>query len=85
MDADEFLQDHARWKYGKKTTAHKEDAPRTWLLAKSGYYFVFDGDLDVELKRLEAMKMPCTVHHNETSLTMAHIAAPLLLRKGSKR
>jgi hypothetical protein len=75
MNADEFLQDHARWKYGKKAAVQKEDPPRTWLLAKSGYYFVFDGDLDAELIRLNAMDMPCTVHRDQTSLTMAHIAA----------
>jgi hypothetical protein len=81
MNADEFLQEHAEWKYGKKTAKQKEDPPRTWLLAKSGYYFVFDGNLDTELKRLDDMQMPCTVHHNQTSLTMAHIAAGMEVRQ----
>jgi hypothetical protein len=74
MNANEFLQDHAEWKYGSKMTV-KEEQPATWLMAKSGFYFVLEGYLENELERLREMDMPCTVHHNQTSLTMSHIQA----------
>jgi hypothetical protein len=72
MNSDEFLQDHAKWKYGSVRTDIIE-SQRTWLMAKSGFYFPLEGDLDHELERLRQMDMPCTVHHNQTSISMSHI------------
>jgi hypothetical protein len=69
LTGDQFLQKHAEWKYGQKAV-RKEEQPCTWLMSKSGYCFPLEGDLDSELKRLREMNMPCTVHHNQTSLTM---------------
>lgn len=70
MNGDEFMQKHAKWKYGTKLE-NKPEQPRTWLMAQSGFYFVLEGDLDHELERLRNMDMPCTVHHNQTSMSMS--------------
>jgi hypothetical protein len=75
MNSDEFLQDHAKWKYGKGVPDMKPEESQTWLMAKSGFYFKLEGDLDCEIARLNEMDMPCTVHHNQTSLGMSHIQA----------
>lgn len=72
MTGDEFLQKQAEWKYGNKAKV-KEEQPRTWLMADSGFYFILEGDLELELTRFREMDMPCTVHHNQTSLTMSHL------------
>ncbi len=74
MDSDGFLQAHAKWKYGKATD-RKPESPRTWLMAESGFYYVLEGDLDSELKRYRENGLICTVHHNQTSISMSHIQA----------
>ncbi len=63
MKSDDFLQAHAKWKYGTKQA--KEESPRTWLMAKSGYYFPYK-DSDALNPNLG---MLC-VFFNTTSLVM---------------
>ena len=70
MTGEEFAQEHAKYLYGKGQPT-KEEQPRTWLMAESGFYFLLEGDLDHELERLRKMDMPCTVHHNQTSISMS--------------
>jgi hypothetical protein len=74
MDSDEFMQSHAKWKYGKKLDAN-EESTATWLMTESGAYFLLEGDLELELQRMRDMDMPCTVHHNATSLNMKDLQA----------
>lgn len=74
MTGEEFKKEHLRRKLGQ-SKAVKEESPRTWLMAKSGHYFPLEGDLDHELERLREMDMPCTVHHDQTSISMSHIQA----------
>jgi len=73
MNSNDFLQEHAKWKYGSKGISTKPEYPRTWLMAESGFYFVLEGDLDSELLRLNEIGMPCTVYLDQTSLTMSHM------------
>jgi hypothetical protein len=71
MNADDFLQEHAKWKYGKKKEAIPEE-PRTWLMTESGAYFLLEGELDVKLKQLKENGLVCTIHENQTSIGMSH-------------
>lgn len=71
MNSDEFLQDHAKWKYGQGKEI-KQEQPCTWLMViKSGHYFRLEGNLDAELGRLREIGMPCVAHHDQTSVSMS--------------
>jgi hypothetical protein len=80
MDSNEFLQEHAKWKYGKGVE-RKPEQPATWLISDSGCYFPLEGDLDHELERLRGIGMPCVVWLNSTSTTMRDKQNEILARR----
>ncbi len=77
MDAEDFLQSHAEWKYGSKVETTAPEQPQTWIMSDSGFYFVLKGDLDAELQRQRDRGLKCTVHENQTSLSMSRIQEQL--------
>jgi len=76
MNADDFLQEHAKWKYGKKKEAMPE-SPRTWFMVESGFYFPMEIDLEAELERHHDNDLFCCIHENQTSLGMSHVQSKL--------
>jgi hypothetical protein len=73
MDSEAFLQSHAEWKYGNTARKAKTEQLQTWLMSESGFYFVLMGDLEAELSRQRDKGLNCTVHHDQTSLSMSRI------------
>ena len=73
MTGEEFKAAHKIYK--EKTSAQKEDKPKTWLMSDVGSIFPLEGDLESELERLRQIDMPCTVHENATSTIMRDLQA----------
>lgn len=72
MTGEEFREAHN--KHLKKIgDTRKEEQPRTWLMAESGWYCLLEGDLEATLERHRQKGLICTVHHDQTSIGMSHI------------
>lgn len=78
MNGEEFLQEHAKWKYGTKATI-QEESPCTWLMSKTGYYFPY-----TDKDRLDSRLGMLCIFINATSFTMRAEQAVRMVDRTSK-